>query len=348
MPASRPLCVLLACVVLSLASPCFGSVQRTFVSGSGNDANTLQNCGLKFPCRSFGSAITVTSPGGEIIVLDSAGYGPVAIGAAISIIAPQGIYAGVSVGTGDGVTIDAGIATVVLHGLSINGLGGNNGITIANAGTVHVENCVISNLSIGINQVAGRLELKDSIVRGNSNVGIVAMFAAAANLDHVRVESNFTGVSAQFGGHVAVHDSVISGSNIGVLVYHDNAGGAPSWITVARTLISDNNNGIYVESLLKSFVTVSDSTISGNAVGLFASNAVQAGNNVNAVRNIISGNGTGLKAATFSIASIDSNSLSGNSVLDVQTLDSSVLFTRQSTFAMSNSLHAPAVLIPPL
>ena len=45
---------------------------RTFVSGNGNDANP---CSLAAPCRSFAGALAQTSPGGEIAVLDTAGYG---------------------------------------------------------------------------------------------------------------------------------------------------------------------------------------------------------------------------------------------------------------------------------
>ena len=69
--------------------------------------------------------------------------------------------------SGDGITINAGATdTVVLRGLTINGQGGANGITINNALTVHVENCVIANMGDkGIYQVAGTLDVKDTIVR---------------------------------------------------------------------------------------------------------------------------------------------------------------------------------------
>ena len=57
--------------------------------------------------------------------MDSAGYGAVTITQSVSIIAPAGIYAGISVFGGDGVTVNAPGAIVVLRGLSINGQGGN-------------------------------------------------------------------------------------------------------------------------------------------------------------------------------------------------------------------------------
>src|SRR5215471_13629595 len=79
--------------------------QRTFVSGGGNDLNA---CSRTAPCRTFGHAISQTSVGGEVIVLDSAGYGAFTITQAVSIIAPPGIYAGISVFSGDGIDINAG------------------------------------------------------------------------------------------------------------------------------------------------------------------------------------------------------------------------------------------------
>ena len=61
----------IAAIVLILGSTeAAATLQRTFVASTGADANP---CSLVAPCRSFGAAITQTSPGGEVIVLDSAG-----------------------------------------------------------------------------------------------------------------------------------------------------------------------------------------------------------------------------------------------------------------------------------
>ncbi len=111
--------------------------QRTFVRSDGVDANP---CSITAPCRSFGAAMALTAAGGEIIVLDSAGYGKVTVTQSVSIIAPQGIYAGISVFPGeDGVTINSAGAAVVLRNLPINGQGGNTGIRIAAASRVHIN-----------------------------------------------------------------------------------------------------------------------------------------------------------------------------------------------------------------
>src|SRR5947209_20205984 len=89
--AATPLC---AAVVPPLA-------QRTFVSANGNDANL---CTRTFPCRSFAAAVALTNSDGEVIVLDSGGYGPVTITQAVSLISPEGVYAGITaVSAGKGI-----------------------------------------------------------------------------------------------------------------------------------------------------------------------------------------------------------------------------------------------------
>jgi hypothetical protein len=128
--------VLLMMLAFASASP---AAQRTFVASTGLDANP---CSISAPCRSFCAAVAHTDINGEIIVLDSAGYGAVTITKSVSIIAPPGVYAGISVFSGNGVTIDSPSAKVVLRGLSINGQGGNVGIFVRAASAVSIERVV--------------------------------------------------------------------------------------------------------------------------------------------------------------------------------------------------------------
>jgi hypothetical protein len=96
-------------------------VQRTFVSGLGNDINP---CSRTAPCRTISHSLMGTSAGGEVIVLDSAGYGTFSITQSVSIIAPPGVYAGISVFSGDGIDINAGSTdTVILRGLTVENQG---------------------------------------------------------------------------------------------------------------------------------------------------------------------------------------------------------------------------------
>ncbi len=130
---------------------------------------------------------------GEVIVLDSAGYGPVTITKSVSLIAPNGIYAGVTVSTGDGITSMRPERIVVLRGLSINGQGGDNGINLLQAERLRIESCVISNMGVdGIMHSASGAELivLDTIVRDNGGSGIGGDTNASIVLDHVRSEHN--------------------------------------------------------------------------------------------------------------------------------------------------------------
>ncbi len=119
-------------VALLLGATHAAAAQRTFVRSDGIDSNP---CTLQQPCRGFAAAILLTDPNGEIVVLDSAGYGSVTVTKAVSIIAPPGVYAGISVfAAQDGVTVNAGATDkVALRGLAINGQGGNRGIVVTAA-----------------------------------------------------------------------------------------------------------------------------------------------------------------------------------------------------------------------
>ena len=102
---------------------------RVFVGAQGSDSNA---CTFTAPCRTFQHAHDVVAAGGEIDVLDPAGYGSLIIFKSISI---QGHgYAGISVPhNGIGVFIVAGSTDIIsLNGLLIDGGGaGYAGIEFA-------------------------------------------------------------------------------------------------------------------------------------------------------------------------------------------------------------------------
>ena len=86
---------LLACGLA--AAPAQAGPNRTFVSGTGTDSGT---CTRTAPCRTFAFALSVTTAGGEIDVLDTAGYGPVTIIHAIGIVNDGAGTAGITAGSG--------------------------------------------------------------------------------------------------------------------------------------------------------------------------------------------------------------------------------------------------------
>jgi len=206
----------LATFVLAWPLTAAAQVQRTFVASSGADTAP---CTFAEPCRSFAAAIAQTADGGEIVVLDSAGYGAVTITQSASILAAPGVYAGVTVFSGNGVTV-AGVGTRVrLSGLTINGQGGDIGIYFQQGARLAVDHCVISALNLyGIYVQAANSTwvVTDTTIASNASYGLIAE-AGSGTLDRVRAENNQNvGVLINTSSNVLVRalvrDSVMSGN----------------------------------------------------------------------------------------------------------------------------------------
>src|SRR5437868_11325502 len=184
--------------VIVLSSLSGMAAQRTFVSGGGSDGSP---CTRDMPCRSFAAAIAMTNPNGEVIALDSAGYGPFTIGQAVSVIAAPGAHAGISVISGDGVTVNANATdTVTLRGLYINAQGGPSGIRLTSAGTVHIEHCLVSGFA-GSNIIltpvgSANVVISDTISRDAGSFGVYADSAQPLNISigRCRMQRSYGGV----------------------------------------------------------------------------------------------------------------------------------------------------------
>jgi hypothetical protein len=191
------------CVGLSFCVSATASavgLTRTFLSAlTGNDANA---CSPTSPCRTFAHAIAVTAAGGEVIALDSGGYGAVSISQAVSIIAAPGAYAGITVFSGDGITINVAASdAVILRGLTLNGLGGNNGVNFNSGGTLILENCFVTNFPNNgiLASTGGSLAVRDTNIKGCGN-GIYLSLSAGTlltSIDHCRLDFNGNGFQAQ-------------------------------------------------------------------------------------------------------------------------------------------------------
>jgi hypothetical protein len=152
-----PRIVMFAALGLAAASAA-DAAQRTFVATTGNDA---WPCSLTQPCRTFAAALVNTNFGGDIVTLDSGGYGPVVIDKPLAIVVPPGVYAGVSVNGAqvDGIVVNvAGGGTVALRGLTISGQGGTNGVRFQQGGRLVLEDLQISGFFNGGNGAAIRNE----------------------------------------------------------------------------------------------------------------------------------------------------------------------------------------------
>lgn len=254
------------CTVVSIASALSlfaatataTTAQRTFVASYGKDANP---CSLTLPCRSFAAAVTQAASGGEVIVLDSAGYGPVTIVSSVTIAAPSGVYAGISVPPGgEGVVINAPGAVVTLKGLMINGQGNNAeaGINFLKGAILTIENCEIANVGFSTAGIVaqapgGSAVVRDTLVRGPLNIGIsvyqpTAGQATTLIADNVAVQNaGLHGIYAGIGGagtaeaylsHVTVTGSGASG------IVADSFGGGTSLVSITNSTISGNGYGV--------------------------------------------------------------------------------------------------------
>ena len=267
----------LALLAFALSAAASAQVKRTFVASSGEDTNP---CTFTLPCRSFATAIMQTLSGGEIIVVDSAGYGSVAIAQSVSIIAAPGVYAGISVSAGNGVTVAGVGIRVRLSGLTINGLGGDMGIYFQQGARLAVDHTQITDFNLyGLYVQAANSTwiVTDSTVASNASYGIIAE-AGKGTLDRVRVENNFSvGVLINTSSNVQVHalvrDSVMLGNaGHGLAVF--SGSGRTALVTVESSTASLNGNAGFAGTTSggTTLLTVRSSVAETNgASGVFAS-----------------------------------------------------------------------------
>jgi len=254
--------------------------QRTFVASHGNDANP---CTLALPCRGFAAAVAQTSPAGEVIVLDSAGYGPVTVTQSISIIAPPGVYAGISVpatGNATGVLIATADVAVVLRGLTINSIGGKYGVRMTDGAKLSIETSVISNfggtLAAGVSiETAAFVTITGSTIR-DGFYGVDAGYGAIVNIANSQVLNMtnqgillFAGNPGNFTG-IFISDTLVTGSGpygttfcVNNLAYSGTGG----VIEATRVTVTSCHDGFANEPADVGTMTVSHSTATNNAYG---------------------------------------------------------------------------------
>lgn len=129
----------------------FATATRTWVSGTGDDANP---CSRTAPCKTVAGASSKTSSGGQINVLDGAQLGALSITKPLTIDG-SGTTAGIRLAAGSGITINvSAVESVVLRNLTITGITdgaavgcpfpATSGVRILNARSVHLENSTVS------------------------------------------------------------------------------------------------------------------------------------------------------------------------------------------------------------
>ena len=276
--------VMLFAVFMALAGGQAEAVQRAHVSAAfGLDSNTAFNCDAARPCRFFQAATTVVDPNGELVVLDSGGYGAVTISQSIALVAPTGVYAGISVFPGGaGITVATPGVNVVLRGLTINSQGGTAGISMTAGASLSIENCVVANFS-GASQngifigTTAKVRIIDTLLRGNE-YGLylegapVVVVSRATILDSGTAGIWVNGGTSNTTTTAAISDTTISRTVNAGLVATSVSANANIRVSIIRStftngaygLISDAGGGTSV-------LTISESMVTGNGFGLFQS-----------------------------------------------------------------------------
>jgi hypothetical protein len=274
---------------------------RTFIASNGLDTNDGK---LATPCRSIGAALAQTDPGGEIIVLDSAGYGTVTINKSVSVIAPPGVYAGITVAAGTGVDVTAGVVT--LRGLTIRGPGGAIGIHVGNA-TVHVDGCTISGLGqfgIHADTANGEVHVRDTQVTGCSE-GLRFEGAVRFTLDRVRAAGNGgLGLNVLNGARGSARGLVSARNGSHGIGVSSSAAGAACYLALDGAMVAANGAAgltVAVPAIVagKVDVTVTRSTFAGNGTdGIAVSTQGQGTATASVSDTMVDGNGLRGVAAT--------------------------------------------------
>ncbi|MBA4852339.1 hypothetical protein [Emticicia sp. BO119] len=241
-----------AFVSVSIEQQTFAQATRTWVSGVGDDVNP---CSRTAPCKTFAGAISKTAVGGEISVLDPAGYGAVTITKSITLNG-DGTLASILSSGANGIIINGAGISVTIRNISINGGGtGVNGIRILNAAQVHVENCTISGIKedgSGIvaenTATGGIIAIKNTTITGPINTmhGInircntaTATDSVVAFIDNVHIQGVSTAIIVKDKARVNVVNSYISNNTIAI-----SPENATSITRLSNNSIINNNTGI--------------------------------------------------------------------------------------------------------
>lgn len=338
-------------LAVAAVGPVAEAAPRTFVASHGADINP---CTLAAPCRTFANALVNTDQGGEIIALDSAGYGIVQIAQSVSIIAPPGIHAAITVPPAQhGITIMNGPQSVRLTGLHIVGRGGLHGIDAGGQGELFIDNCSIESMVLdGIRlHLYGLTHISDTRLRANSGAGVHiegngGLVVGNPNISMLRLDVKDNGASGIWvdgPARVNIVDSVLAG-NGGDALSIGHAGQTEMLVTLARSSIVSNGGGVRaaLDPAGGSLdLAVTGNTIADNGIGvsvtlqgagalsaLVADNVITrslfegivasgAGATLSATRNRVTRNAVGIRQVSGSIVRTTGNNVVSENVTDV-------------------------------
>jgi hypothetical protein len=244
--------IFLLVALLALMPSILLAASRTFVSAVvGSDSNA---CTVTAPCRSIATALAVTDSRGEVVILDSGGYGSVTIDRSVTIANPSGIHAALTSTSATAITVAAGASDiVVLRNLFVNGLGtGYRGIDFVSGRTLYVDACLIegfTNSAVDGSPANSDLHVTDSVARDNAYGFIYGTLSGVARGTFIRDRAEHTGYgfapSANSIGTVI--DCVAAGNTYG---FYSGATGS-SVLNVDRSVAVGNSYGVYTFNIAR-------------------------------------------------------------------------------------------------
>jgi hypothetical protein len=254
-----------ALLILGLAAPAYALSNRAWVSGHGTDA---PGCATPaHPCRTFQYVHdNIIAPGGEIDVLDPAGYGPVTIAKALSIVNDGAGTAGLQPGgnfVSGVITINAGWNdAITLRGLTIDGFGfsSGSGVLLNSGGRLTIDNCFVFNFNnTGIN-IAPRLATPVNVFVAISNT-IVAESVGNPAYGIELLPTLMANVTAEISHTTAIG---IGGAGVFLRPLDD----AHASATIVDSVLAMNGFGVEVFGNPNHVVRIGHSVLTANGIGV--------------------------------------------------------------------------------
>lgn len=287
--AIRHRAVVVLCVLFTVPAA-FALSPRVHVSSVGVDVGT---CPRPSPCRTFAYAITQVSPNGDVVALDSAGFGPVTIPFSVHLYGVAGATPIITVATGNGITIDAGNQDVVTISnllLTGPGLSSAHGVAFNSGFVLEIHDTTFNNFrnqpGSGIWLVRSTPDIAQMFISGcrflnsaNSVTAFTSSGQLSIAISDSRFETNSQGLSIGSGNVRAnVHDSDFLRNGIAIAAGVSQAAPAlttPIDVTIERCTFSYNARAIsaVADSAANSLnltIRVANSTITNNDMAIFA------------------------------------------------------------------------------
>lgn len=232
-------------LTMAMASPALALNARTWISGHGADQ---AGCGpVASPCRTLQYAHDQTSAGGEINILDPAGYGAVAITKAMVIVNEGVGVAGVlAPAAANAITINAGTSEkVILRGLTIEGGGaGYNGVAFFSGRALEINNCSAQGFYAGTTDAGNGILIAPS----SGQADIVISHTVTSN-------NGFNGIylTTPAGSTANVRMTVVHSEAFrnawGIAARNTTTAAVTHVVNIANTVASHNTgNGYYLQA----------------------------------------------------------------------------------------------------